>query len=588
MTAIPSYSVGTVSVKKGDTVVVGAGGPLWTSTANARAGDDIIIAGHIWPLSDVIDATHLSIDPWPFDDVPAGRPYKILQRSPLRFAGGQAMADVTQLVGALNTEGLFRIVPTGAAAPDPSLGEENQYALQPSTFRLWLKIGGQWVFQGIFKGFRVRGPYSSTAAYLTNDIVSQDGASYVALVDNTGQPVTTAAAWALFAAKGDQGEQGPQGNPGANGADGTDGAGYGGTSGTSLAIGTGSKTFTAQAGLAYQIGNYVRASSAADGTNFMEGTIIAYSGTSMTINIMQVGGSGTHADWHFAIAGIPGSTGLSINGASGALTLAGAGGVSVGTAGSTITASIDPSYLQTFLAKLALSNDATADIANEIAVQDGVCTDSGNSVLIKLSSVISRKKINVVWAAGSNAGMLDTGAIADGSYFIFLIAQAGGANPDILASLSPTAPTMPSGYAFKRRIGAIVRKAGANLQFVQDGNKVSWVNRTIELNSAINYGIARVSQAITIPVGIRVEAFGSMHLNVNANTGIVVTDLATTDVSPVSASGMDLFALSGNANAGQWQAMSNMSGQVGVRVGSTGASIFVTMTTKGYYDTRGQ
>jgi hypothetical protein len=39
MTVIPSYSVGTVSVKKGDTVIVGAGGPLWTSTANARAGE---------------------------------------------------------------------------------------------------------------------------------------------------------------------------------------------------------------------------------------------------------------------------------------------------------------------------------------------------------------------------------------------------------------------------------------------------------------------------------------------------------------------------------------------------------------------
>src|SRR5215472_8288519 len=125
----PSYSVGTVSVKKGDTAIVGAGGPLWTSTANARAGDDIIIAGHIWPLSDVIDAAHLAIDPWPFDDVPAGTPYKILQRSPLRFAGGQAAADVTQLVGALNTEGFYFFVDPTISVPDSSLGEENQFAL---------------------------------------------------------------------------------------------------------------------------------------------------------------------------------------------------------------------------------------------------------------------------------------------------------------------------------------------------------------------------------------------------------------------------------------------------------------------------
>jgi hypothetical protein len=309
MSAFPSYSVGTVSVKKGDTTIVGAGGPLWTSTANARAGDDIIIAGHIWPLLDAVDATDLAIDPWPFDDVPAGTPYKILQRSPLRFAGGQAAADVTELVGALNTEGLFRIVPAGATAPDPSLGEENQYALQPSTFRLWLKTGGQWVFQGIFKGFRVRGPYSPTAAYLTNDIVSQDGASYVALADNTGQPVTNAAVWALFATKGDQGVQGPQGAPGANGRDGTNGtngAGYSATSATSLTIGTGLRTLVIQTGLAYSVGARVRISSAA---NFMEGVATFYdsSSGSLTVGVDTVLGSGTFTNWNVNIAGQPGT-----------------------------------------------------------------------------------------------------------------------------------------------------------------------------------------------------------------------------------------------------------------------------------------
>src|SRR5215475_5332767 len=290
----PSYSVGTVSVKKGDTVIVGTGGPLWTSTANARAGDDIIIAGHIWPLSDVIDATHLAIDPWPFDDVPAGTPYKILQRSPLRFAGGDAAADVMQLVGALNTAGLSFIVPIGVAAPDPSLGEENQFAIQPSTFKIWLKTGGQWVFQGIFKGFQVRGPYSATAAYVVNDVVSQDGASYVALVDNMGQPVTNAAVWALFAAKGDTGAQGPQG------------ASYAATSTTSLTIGTGPQTFVTQAGLAYSAGARARASSSVNGANYMEGLVTAYSDVSLTISVTRTGGSGTFAGWNINLAGDPG------------------------------------------------------------------------------------------------------------------------------------------------------------------------------------------------------------------------------------------------------------------------------------------
>ena len=368
MTVIPSYSVGTVSVKKGDTAIVGAGGPLWTSTANARAGDDIIVAGHIWPLSDVIDAAHLAIDPWPFDDVPTGSPYKILQRSPLRFAGGQAAADVTQLVGALNTEGLFRIVPAGATAPDPSLGEENQYALQPSTFKLWLKTGGQWVFQGIFKGFNIRGPYSATTAYLANDIISQDGSSYVALVDNTGQPVTNAAVWGLFAAKGDQGTQGPQGTPGTNGTNGVDGAGYAATSTASLTIGTGSKTFTAQTGLAYSAGARARAS---NGTNYMEGQVTAYGGGNLTISVDRANGSGTFASWKINLAGDPGANSASVASPQGRLTLT--SGVAITTAdvvgatnifftpvgGGVLPIWNGSSFIPTAFAELGLALDAT-------------------------------------------------------------------------------------------------------------------------------------------------------------------------------------------------------------------------------------
>ena len=93
------------------------------------------------------------------------------------------------------------------------------------------------------------------------------------------------------------------------GALGPAGAGYGGTSTTSLAIGTGSKSFTTQAGYAYQAGNYVRASSAADGTNYMEGTVTSYTSTSLVLNVSKVGGSGTKADWTFSLSGAPGATG---------------------------------------------------------------------------------------------------------------------------------------------------------------------------------------------------------------------------------------------------------------------------------------
>lgn len=98
------------------------------------------------------------------------------------------------------------------------------------------------------------------------------------------------------------------GAPGANGAD---GPGYTATSTTSLAIGTGSKAFTTQAGLAYSAGARVRASSAANTSNWMEGLVTSYSGTTLAVNVTHTNGSGTLADWNLNVAGEVGEDGTS-------------------------------------------------------------------------------------------------------------------------------------------------------------------------------------------------------------------------------------------------------------------------------------
>ena len=92
------------------------------------------------------------------------------------------------------------------------------------------------------------------------------------------------------------------------------GLGYAGmTSTTSTTIGTGSKGFvvnTNSADSAFQVGTRVRISDQANTDNFMEGPITAYSGTSMTVNVQNYGGSGTIAAWSFSVAGIQGSNGV--------------------------------------------------------------------------------------------------------------------------------------------------------------------------------------------------------------------------------------------------------------------------------------
>lgn len=70
-----------------------------------------------------------------------------------------------------------------------------------------------------------------------------------------------------------------------------------GTSTTSLAIGTGTKTFTTQAGLGYTAGQLVVANNTT--ANWMAGTVSSYSGTTLVLSVTVVGGSGTLASWTF-------------------------------------------------------------------------------------------------------------------------------------------------------------------------------------------------------------------------------------------------------------------------------------------------
>jgi hypothetical protein len=78
---------------------------------------------------------------------------------------------------------------------------------------------------------------------------------------------------------------------------------------TSLAIGTGSKAFTITAGLGFNVGDYVLATSNADITNYMHGQIASYSSTTLTVTVTSIGGSGTKTDWTIRLSGVAGATG---------------------------------------------------------------------------------------------------------------------------------------------------------------------------------------------------------------------------------------------------------------------------------------
>lgn len=302
MSALNSYSTGTVTIADGGTTVT-ATGTIW-SDGSAKPGDILQIGNYQSVITDVTDATHLVIPPWG-GGAQTGVAYKIWQVSPQRFAGAEAMATVNKLVAALSANGIPVVVGDDETVPDPSLGEEDQTAIQPTTGKVWVMTGGVWTFLGIYRGFNFTGAYNNVTVYSYGDVQTTSGSSYVYINDtpSAGHAAPNTTYWQLLGSKGDTGATGAAGT---NGTNGTNGAGYGGTSTTSLAIGTGSKAFTTQAGLAYQNGARVRASSAANTANWMEG-VATYSGTTLTIDVDKANGSGTLADWNFNVVGQPGA-----------------------------------------------------------------------------------------------------------------------------------------------------------------------------------------------------------------------------------------------------------------------------------------
>lgn len=183
---------------------------------------------------------------------------------------------------------------------------------------------------------------------------------------------------------------------------------------------------------------------------------------------------------------------------------------------------------------LILSNNTT-DATNDIDIAVGKCRDSTDADDIVLASAIT-KRLDASWTVGTNQGGLDTGSIANTTYHVWIIKRSDTGVVDVLFSTSATAPTMPTDYDYKRRIGSIVRLSGAIKAFVQDGNHFSWATPVGDVNS-VNPGTSAVTRTLTLPTGIRIRADVSVAgTGVSAATdnpqGILISDLSTNDTTP--------------------------------------------------------
>jgi hypothetical protein len=278
-----TYTTGTVSVAANGTVVTGSG----TFFSNLRQYDFISINKlAIVPVTTVTDDAHLVIPVWQGGAQTAVN-YVAYKMSPLRFVGSDSAVEMSKTFTYLNDKGVFYAVV--GATPDPSIGNDGDYALKTNGggWQLWLRVAGAWVSQGAPAGVNYRGAWSSGVTYVPNDRVSYNGTTYISNTTNTNKPPN--ANPSDWDASGLQGATGPAPT-------------IAGASTSLVTVGTGAKTFTVAAGIAWSVGQRVRVSNP-DSSLVVAGPISSYSGTSLIIAADVAVGVGSSNNWTISITG---------------------------------------------------------------------------------------------------------------------------------------------------------------------------------------------------------------------------------------------------------------------------------------------
>lgn len=218
----------------------------------------------------------------------------------------------------------------------------------------------------------------------------------------------------------------------------------------------------------------------------------------------------------------------------------------------------------------------------------GQCADSTNAELMLLAAI---NKTTAAWVVGTGNGGLDTGAIANATwYHFYVITRVDTGVVDVVFSLNAVSPTLPANYTLFRRIGAGFTNGAAQwVKFLQVGDDFTW-DVLVQDVAATNPGVAAVVRTLTVPTGLVVQAkIVYSDQNNTTNHYALVTALSQTDTTPSAT------AYTTNVNFGALQGRdisltiaTNTSAQIRTRQSASGAADPVTINTIGWIDRRGR
>jgi hypothetical protein len=160
------------------------------------------------------------------------------------------------------------------------------------------------------------------------------------------------------------------------------------------------------------------------------------------------------------------------------------------------------------IAQLNMQPWGLPEVVLSVDTGEPFSVDFSGGVVVVGDSSGNRRAINfpaynkkgTIWSAGQAQGGMDAGNVqANTWYYAWAIYNPSTAAADFLFSTSATAPTMPSGYAYKRRIGSIQTQSGGAIRpFTQFGNVVIYSTQVVDLNG-VAIPTTATNYSLTIP-----------------------------------------------------------------------------------------
>jgi len=235
---------------------------------------------------------------------------------------------------------------------------------------------------------------------------------------------------------------------------------------------------------------------------------------------------------------------------------------------------------------LIMSN--AADTANDITIATGEARNEANTGDMILDSAIT-KQIDAAWAVGTNAGGLNTGAVADNTWYeVHLIKRVDTNVVDVMFTTTANRTTLPTNYTLSRRIGWVRRATGTLLQFTQVENHFTLTTPVNDVSATAT--ATATARTLTSPPSTiaRFRASCLGNTSVNAANAIVFSEIVETDTAPTTTNGFNSigsgdFAIQG---AGHFELRVSSTSTIRDRAITATGTMAYDISTFGWIDNR--